>query len=52
METFGTILASTVDLMKVEFTVYGFNFSWWQVFIWTAFASLILWIIFSLWGGR
>lgn len=50
MEAFGKILSATVDLMKLEFTVYGFTFSWWQIFIWSACAAIVVWVLFTLWG--
>lgn len=52
MEQFGQVLAETVNLMQLEFTLYGFTFSWWQVFLWSTCAAIVLWVLFTLWGGR
>lgn len=37
--------AATVSLMKTPFTLYGFTFSWWEVFFWSIVAGLIIWFV-------
>lgn len=34
-----------VELFSIEFTLYGFTFSMWQVFLFDMVAGIIVWII-------
>jgi hypothetical protein len=36
---------AVLSLFKMEFTLYGFTFSWWQVFFWSIVAGLLIWFI-------
>ena len=47
MEALGAILAAIVNLFKTPITIYGFTFSFWNIFFWTWIGSLILWAIFK-----
>lgn len=38
-------LAATVAVFKAEMTLYGFTFSWWEVFFWGLVAGLIIWFL-------
>jgi len=43
------LLAITMDFFSFEFTIYGFTFSFWQVFVFSAVAAIvgrILWEVF------
>ncbi|MCI9403733.1 MAG: hypothetical protein HFF04_08690 [Oscillospiraceae bacterium] len=42
MEVFKAMFAATLSVFQVEFTLYGFTFSMWDVFLWTGVAGLIL----------
>lgn len=37
-----------VDLFKIEFTLFGVTFSFWQVFLFSIAASITIWIIREL----
>ncbi|WP_293009015.1 MULTISPECIES: hypothetical protein [unclassified Oscillibacter] len=45
MEYIGTLFELTKNLMDTQLTLYGFTFSYWQIFIWTMIAGLILWFL-------
>lgn len=45
MEVLSKLFSACVDLMQLEFTVYGFTLSWWDVFIWSALAGVAGWLI-------
>lgn len=45
MEDFALFVHAVISLFKVEFTIYGFTLSWWQVFLWSIVASLLIWFI-------
>ena len=34
-----------VDLFSVEFTIYGFTFSMWQVFLFDIVVAIVAWFI-------
>ncbi len=39
------IFEKVVELFSIEFTIYGFTFSMWQVFLFDMVAGIIAWII-------
>lgn len=41
MEVIGTIFQELIKGMQHEFTIYGYDISWWQIFIFTIVASII-----------
>ena len=46
---FGALLSFTLQAFSVEFTIYGFTFSFWQVFLFCAVSAIvgrILWEVF------
>ncbi len=47
MSVFGALFSSVMDLMQIEFTLFGFTISWWQVFVFTVVAGIASWIIWE-----
>lgn len=45
MELFGTVLKLTMNLFCMEFTLLGFTFSFWQVFVFSIVAGIVGWIL-------
>lgn len=45
MEDLKALFDACVELMQVPFTIYGFTLSWWDIWIWSMIAGLILWFI-------
>lgn len=41
MEDLGSALSAAMDIMKIEFTLGGYTFSWWDVFIWSLIAVVV-----------
>lgn len=46
-----TLLTAVYDLFRIEFTLYGFTFSMWQVFVFTIVAGLIGWLLSEVFLG-
>ena len=49
MENIGLLFSSVIRLFQIEFSIYGYAFSLWQVFVFSIVASLIcrlLWEVF------
>lgn len=42
---FGAMIDATVRLFSVEFTIYGFTFSFWEVFLFSIAASITAWFL-------
>lgn len=40
-----------VELFSIEFTIYGFTFSMWQVFLFDITAGIVVWIIREVFLG-
>ena len=45
LSDFGLIIEKVVEVFSIEFTIYGFTFSMWQVFLFDIAASIIAWVI-------
>lgn len=45
METFGTLLSSTLSLFKTELALWGHTFSFWQVFAFTVVGGIVAWLL-------
>ena len=48
MELVGAMITSTVDLFKLEFTLFGFTLSFWQVFLFSCVAGIVAWILWRI----
>lgn len=48
IEDLGAILSAVFDIFSTELTLYGFSFSWWNVFAFTAVAGIILYFVFGV----
>ena len=51
MEALGILIGVVVDLMKIEFTVFGHTLSWWGIMIWGMIASLVIYLIVRFFNG-
>lgn len=41
----GQVIEKVVELFSIEFTIYGFTFSMWQVFLFDIAAGIVGWFI-------
>lgn len=48
LSDFGSFISATVQLFSMEFTIYGFTFSFWEVFLFSIAAGIVAWILFKL----
>ena len=48
---FGQLIEKVVELFSIEFTIYGFTFSLWQVFLFTIVADIVIWVISEVFLG-
>lgn len=39
---FQRVLGATMDMMKIEFVLYDYTLSLWQIFLWLFIAGIIL----------
>ncbi len=46
MGVFGELMQKTLDLMKTPLTLYGFTFSFFEVFIFTSIAGCIGFLLY------
>lgn len=47
MSDFTAMLAGAVSIFQTPVTLFGFTFSFWNVFFWSWIAGLVLWAIFK-----
>ena len=50
-DDFAALIAATVDIFKIPFTIFGFTISFWQIFLFSAFAGIVAWIIREVFLG-
>lgn len=48
MEDIGRMFAAVLAVFKYEFTLYGFTFSFWEVFAFTMVSAIVVWVIRSI----
>lgn len=47
----GAMFTAFLRVMQIPLTIYGFTFSMWEVFLFTAIASCLLWVLMEvIWG--
>lgn len=51
MEIVGSLFSRVLGLFQIEFSLLGFTFSFWQVFLWTAVAGIIARILGEVFFG-
>ena len=51
MEEFANLITCVVNFLKIEFTLWGYTFSLWSVFIWGILATITIWTIKKVFGG-
>ena len=42
---FGLIIEKVVEAFSIPFTIYGFTFSLWQVFLFDIAATIVIWVL-------
>ena len=42
---FGQVIGKVVEVFSIEFTIYGFTFSLWQVFLFDMAAGIVIWVL-------
>ncbi len=52
MEYFAKLLSGTLSLFKLPVTIFGFTFSFWEVFCFVIVAGIIAYIIGGLFSGN
>lgn len=45
MEALQALITVVVDLMKIEFEVFGFTLSWWSITLWGMVATVVIILI-------
>ena len=48
MEIFGQIFAVAMDIMQVEFTVWGYTLSLWQAFVFAFVLGVVFWAVWEV----
>lgn len=52
MEVFQTWFSAVLGVFQVPFTLYGFTFSLWDVFLWSLVAGLVIAFLGGVFGGE
>ena len=45
MEDLMLLFQVTREMMSVSFDIYGFQLSWWDIFIWSSIAVVVGWFV-------
>lgn len=52
MEIVGQVLLKTYELFKVPITLFGFTFSYWEVFCFVIVAGIVAYILGGFFSGE
>lgn len=52
MDSFVNFFGMVIELFKIPITVYGFTFSFWNIFIFCLFASAVCYLIGGFFSAR
>lgn len=47
----GLIFEMVLEVFSIEFTIFGFTFSFWQVFLFDIAASIVIWALSEVFLG-
>ena len=45
MDSFAELMSITLAFFKIEYTLWDFTFSMWHIFLFSAAASILAWVI-------
>lgn len=45
MEDIKAMLDGMVNVMKFDLTLWGYTFSFWEIFLWSSLAVFVVWLI-------
>lgn len=48
MSDFGAMISATFSLFQTPFTMYGFTFTWFEVFAFSIVVGIVGWILYEL----
>ena len=48
MEDFASMLRVAMALLQLEFPIWGFSFSFWQIMLFSMVVSIIIWILWEV----
>lgn len=48
MEDLKIVLQAVMDIMKIEFTIWGFTLSYWEILIWSMVALVVIWLVWEV----
>ena len=48
MSDFGAMISATLCVFQVPFTIWGFTFTWFEVFLFSGVISIVGWILYEL----
>ena len=51
MEVFQSLISATLALFQIQFTLFGVTLSLWEVFLFSAFAGVVAWILGEVFLG-
>ncbi len=51
MEDFAAMLRTVMALMKLEMSIWGFSFSFWQIMLFGMVVGIIVWFLWEVFCG-
>jgi hypothetical protein len=45
LEDFGAVIQAVYEVLNIRFELFGFELSFWMIFVWSIVASLLIWFI-------
>ena len=51
MEEFGVLINTCLRLLKMEFSIWGFTFSFWHILLFGMVAGIVIWFLTEVFNG-
>lgn len=52
MEDLSVLIGIIVDIMKIDFVIWGFTLSFWDIMLYLLVSGVVLWIMGGFFRGR
>lgn len=48
MEDLGSVFSAVIDILKIEFEIYGYPISFWNISTFSVFSGLLGWVVWEV----
>lgn len=45
LEDLGAVIQTAYNIMSIEFSIYGYTLSWWEIMLYMLAGSIVIWAV-------